>query len=655
MCLVIISWKTFYACGTEAIQNSGCTLATKDGLTFDLSGLSVNLTQVNGTSNGRNYTYAVQLCSGSRINTQCGVLDEDEIRVVQFDHGACRSLGKGKGKIRYADGDLTLTYEMGDSCHSNFHRTSIINFVCPETVDKPSSSNQLRFLNEDNCLYEFEWITPLACGMKMSGAANCQFELAGKKYNFAPLVGESDKNWVTLDENEDTACFMINPCGELFLTEDSHSPAEYCNYRVAPQSGCAGCSACQIQTKGGAKCIGKFNLQDSSSLSSVDGNVLTVQGSASDEEDSPVAVVHYVCKTGDFNTPPVFVDITNERFYEFHWATVAACPLGIHTGEKCTVTHESSGYVFNISSLSSSEFAFTSSDGQYDYTVSLCGSLKDGCGDNSNSAACQVFNEHMKSMGGANSTLTYSDGTLFLQYHNGEACSSGSKRNTTVLLECDSRAHKPTIAAVNEVNHCEYAVELHTKLACPPPFRTTECVHFGKNQTHDFSVLAKSIGNWQTEDGHGSVYYIGLCQPLNGVAGCGPLSAVCQAKTVGGKTEYTSLGQASSVQFSVPEDSGSASNGNHVVMTYSSHVTGGKCTKVYSRIEFICNLFAEAEVSIVHTYCMYIFLQVMYIVCITYVLQYVKFSLSFSPFLPPSLPPSRHLLPVWPSLPIWRR
>ena len=110
--------------------------------------------QVIGTSpDNHNYTYTLQLCSGNRVNTQCGILDTFGVRVAQIDytdHGVCRSLGVGDGKLRYADGALSLTYEMGDSGHSNFHRTSISNFVCPESVKKSSNSNQLRFLSEDS-------------------------------------------------------------------------------------------------------------------------------------------------------------------------------------------------------------------------------------------------------------------------------------------------------------------------------------------------------------------------------------------------------------------------------------------------------------------------------------------------------------------------
>ena len=506
----------------------------------------------------------------------------------------CHSLGRGDGKIRYADGVLSLTYPMGDSCHSNFHRTTTINFVCPESVNQGSSSNQIRFLNEDSCLYEFEWTTPLACGSQTSGASDCQFELSGNTYNFAPLMGESDKNWVAVDEEEDTECYMVNPCGELSVTEDSHSPADYCNDRVAPQSGCVGCSVCQIRRDGGTKCIGKFDLQDPTTLSSIDGNVLTIQGNSTSKTDPSVAVVHYVCKTGDFSTPPVFVDITNEKYYEFHWTTMAACPQGIHVGEKCAVQHETTGYMFNATSLSG-QYSFTSADKYYTYDVSICGALKEGCHSNSKAGACQKYNSHERTLGHSNSSLTYSDGTLFLQYRGGDTCTNGGERNATVLLECDVQAHKPTIAAVNEVNHCEYAIEMHTKLACPPAYRATECIHFDKNHTYDFSELAKSVGNWQAEDSRGSQYYINLCQPLNKVAGCSPLAAVCRVRSVGGKTEYTNLGWASSAAFSVAGQSGNEKK-SRVVLTYTTDVTNDKCSKVYSRIEFICSASSDGEV-----------------------------------------------------------
>ena len=101
LCLVVVSWYTYYACGTDAVQSTGCTLTSANGQSFDLTGLSADLMQVNRTSPDKhNYTYAIQLCTGDRVNTQCGILDLNEVRVAQIDyqnHGVCRSLGGGMG------------------------------------------------------------------------------------------------------------------------------------------------------------------------------------------------------------------------------------------------------------------------------------------------------------------------------------------------------------------------------------------------------------------------------------------------------------------------------------------------------------------------------------------------------------------------------
>ena len=178
---------------------------------------------------------------------------------------------------------------------------------------------------------------------------------------------------------------------------------------------------------------------------------------------------------------------------------------------------------------------------------------------------------------------------------------------------CDSQAHRPTIAAVNEVNHCQYAVELHTKHACPPAFRATECIHFDQGHTYDFSELSKSVGNWQAEGPDGSIYYINLCQSLNRVAGCSPLSAVCRARTAGGKTEFTDLGSGASASFKVTGGSGDEKK-NRVVLSYSSEVPHSTCGKVYTPLEFICNPSAGPEVRY-----MYYWFIILSSTCLSYV------------------------------------
>ncbi len=601
LCFIDINWYTTYACGTSAYQSTGCQLTTGGGVTFDLSGLGGKLTTLTPSSGGKDYRYEVQICNGTTITTECGQTPPPDIRLAQFDNEVCHSLGSGKGKLRYVDGSLSLTYFLGATCHSNFARTSVINFVCPEDVNNASSNAEaISFLSEENCFYEFEWVTPLACGSSTSGASDCQFDLSGSSYNFAPLVGTEDKNWVALDARSETACFMLNPCGELAVTEDTMSPTEYCNGRVAPAT-CLPSSVCEIKTDGTVNRIGSFDLQNASLLTTVDKHVLTVTGQG---DATHIPVVHYVCKTGDLTSPPVFVEVTNNIFYEFHWTTFAACPQGIQSGSDCMVTHDATGFKFNLSSLSPSMLTFT--DDVYSYDIAVCAHVDDtsACHDrDSNTGLCQsqTSGASSKVLGVANSTLVYADGTLKLHYNGGDQCKSTPHRNSTILFDCDSNAHKPVVSSVTEVDYCQYVVEVGTKLACPPAYRATECIHFdNQGNSYDFSDLAKLVGNWQAQGPDGSLYYINVCHPVNLVGSCSPLSAVCRVRnTALLGTEYANLGLASSAAFKVFHHNETEAR-HSVVLTYNftrAGVSAGQCDTVETRVEFICNgnIFMEVR------------------------------------------------------------
>ena len=560
--------------------------------------------ETSGSTGTASYQYQLQICNGTSINPVCGRNSDSQapIRVAQIDSehgGICKALGVGDGKIRFADGTLTLTYSLGDKCHSNFARTSVINFVCPEDLGNATTevqASQVRYLTEENCFYEFEWVTPLACGSTTSGASDCQFKLQESNYNFAPLVGSADKNWVAVDDDPSTACFMINPCGELSVTNRSQSATDYCNNNLAPMQ-CAGSSVCQILNNGTVLPTGRFNLQNASSFTSVDKNVLTILGSG---DAGRTAVVHYVCKPGDLTTPPVFINETNPNFFEFHWTTFAACPLGVQVGQDCMVTNEATGFTFNLFSLSVVEYGF--GGGDYKYEVAVCAELNNTVCTHTHSALCQTDKDgRAVSMGVVNNTLIYADGTLKLHYQNGSKCSTWPHRNSTILFECDINAHTPTIGSIEEADHCQYVVEMQTKLACPPAYRVRECIHFDKNgTTYDFSSLSKTAGNWETRGPDGSVYYINVCQALNKIGGCSPLSSVCRVRQTDASVKYTTLGLASSANFTVVHQTKKHS----VVLTYSftrANPPRGECEVETTSIELVCNSSTSGEVSAIHS------------------------------------------------------
>ena len=591
LCLVVINWYTSYGCSISAIESSSCQLVTGAGLSFDLSPLKDSVFEVNSTLPGGNaFTYELQICgSPSSINTDCGrPPSSPSIHVAQFDSdasGVCRSLGQSTGKLRYADRSLTLTYTGGDPCQSNYKRTSVINFVCPETL-KNTVNNSLTFLSEDSCYYQFQWVTPLACGSRSSGDF-CNLQVGNRSYSFTSLALDAGQNWVAVDDEPETACYMLDPCGELEVTLEKYTPTQYCESRKAPPT-CAKSSVCQIRVNGSAVPLGRFDLTDTATVTPVDSHVFSVRAKDGDQRPS---VVRHVCKPGDLASVPVHVGTLSGGTHEFHWASAAACPTGTSVGDDCAVTQEGTGFVFDLSPISS--IAFNRSDQGFSYEIAVCGPVNSTHCDDRSAGVCQRSGaSEYKSAGQYSDALSYVDGSLKLVYSNGTACRKvpGARRNSTLLFQCDRHAHSPVVSSVAEVNYCQYLVEVSTKLACPPAFRATECIYISpEGDKFDFSPLVKSSGGWQASGPRGATVHMNLCQPLSGRVGCHPLASVCSVGgSAGGSTGYRTLGLAGSANFSFVRD--------HIVLKYNftdPQPEAGECGVVETMIEFVCSNASE--------------------------------------------------------------
>ena len=588
LCLVVVNWYTSYGCSVSSFQSTGCKLATGDGLTFDLSPLKDTVVELNATVRGHLYTYELQICgSSSSINTDCGRDPSPSIHVAQFDPdggGVCRSLGQSVGKLRYSDRALALTYSGGDSCQTNYKRTSVINFVCPQTL-KGSDNNSVTFLSEDSCYYEFQWVTPLACGSRSSGGDFCDLQIGNRSYSFASLALDAGQNWVAIDDEPETACYMLDPCGELEVTQETYTPTQYCEHRKAPPT-CAKSSICQIPVNGSAVPLGRFDLRDGTTVTPVDSHVFSV---LSKDADKRPAVVRHVCKPGDLSSVPVHVGTLPGGTHEFHWVSAAACPTGTSVGDDCAVTQEGTGFVFDLSPISS--VTYNRSDQGFSYDVAVCSPLNGSRCVDPNVGVCQQSGGGYKSAGQYSTALSYIDGSLKLVYYGGTACSKGANayRNSTLVFQCDRFAHTPAVTSVTEVGYCQYLVEVATKLACPPAFRATECIYVSpEGDKFDFSSLVKPSGSWQASGPGGSTVHINLCQPLSGRPGCHPLASVCSVR---GGSVYSNLGLAGTANFSFVRD--------HIVLRYNftdPQSSDGQCSVVESMIEFLCSN-ASGQVS----------------------------------------------------------
>ena len=550
------------------------------------------------------YTYSFLLCQGSF--SSCDPQVPSGTRVVQRENNVCRSLGTGNGYLRYADGSLTLTFHNGDSCHSNFRRTSEITFLCPDDLDadtRSSRNNTVKFLEEEDCFYLFEWVTDAACGTKDSGVASCQFEVSNLGlYDFAPLVGTQDTTWVGLSSDESYPCFLVSPCGKLSVSDARFSSStDYCTANSgtvlkAPKE-CDGASVCAIMADG-VIAIGLFDLSKLSNIKAIDKNVISVSGTYHNN----TAIIHYLCKPGDLASAPVFVGVIEQTIFEFHWRTFAACPKGVTFGSSCSVTYQ--GYLFNLTSIPVLKFR----DGVHSYNISVCSALPSSstlCTDDPNvkAAICQYSSVNSKHyvLGQSNSTLVYEDGVLKLNYSGGGQCHHVSvSRSTMVLFICDDSAHVASVTSVTE-DDCTYVVEVRTKLACPVASRASECTFHYQDHSYDFSALSRSSGqgNWETRGRDRALYIINICQPVNLATGCHPLAGVCRTKLVRDTMTYANLGIASNATFKHVNDS----HGGHVQLVYEYtpvEGSGSACATWRTTIELYCSDSSEVRMLAVY-------------------------------------------------------
>ena len=501
-----------HACDVKSVQSSTCSLRTPFGVAFDLN----NLPEQTVTSPTNKYIYDLKLCKNEGLNTKCGRTDDTSIiHSTQTDvhSGACVVIGKGNGKLRYADNSLNLVYTLGDTCHNGMARTTIITFVCTSHVTNNCTDNCLSFITENHCIYEFEWITSLACNS--ISTSNCKFLVGNVNYDFGALTAGNSGTYAVMSSSDFSVCYLIKPCGLLEVTNEIYTPSQYCNERKAPLN-CSGSSICQIKKFGNPIGIplGVFSLHDATTLGTIDYSVISV--STLPLFNGKSAQIQYVCQVGTLLTTPVYIGHLTSNITEFHWYTYAACPQKLIIGSNCVVTEPTTGFKFDLSPLASQTYHFNDSTNKYVYHIQMCSQLpvQYGCGNNS--GICQKTVDHSFSAGQPSSRLIYENSNLKLVFANGSSCSDGSKRETTVVFFCDTMASVAVVQKVYEVRHCNYLVEMKTKLACPPAYQSNECVFFSANGANfDLFELGRSIGNWEAQSSDGSVYLINVCRPLN--------------------------------------------------------------------------------------------------------------------------------------------
>ncbi|CAG8448322.1 21416_t:CDS:2 [Dentiscutata erythropus] len=136
-------------------------------LTYDLSGLK-RTEDWKIESKDFNYKFRMSVC---RALNDPGNVKQKENAGVWGSKTSEENLGNYNMTPYLIDDMLFLKYEGGENNYckttdSTYFYTSLIRFICDQTVDKSNPPKLINVFND--CAFWFEWRTPIACPVKMN-------------------------------------------------------------------------------------------------------------------------------------------------------------------------------------------------------------------------------------------------------------------------------------------------------------------------------------------------------------------------------------------------------------------------------------------------------------------------------------------------------
>ncbi|XP_047625757.1 cation-independent mannose-6-phosphate receptor [Phacochoerus africanus] len=589
-CRYEVEWVTEYACPRDYLESRNCSLSSEQhDITIDLQPLS-RVGDAPYTCEGGEYVFSLSVCGGAETPL-CNEKDTAVCQVKKAVSTQAKVAGRLQNQtLRYSDGDLTLIYFGGDECSSGFQRMSVINFECNKTAGNNGKGAPV-FTGEVDCTYFFTWDTRYAC-VEEKEALLCGVADGRQRFDLSALArhSELEQNWEAVDGSQRGA-------------EKKHFFVNICR-RVLQEGQARGCpedaAVCAVD-ESGSKNLGKF-------ISSPIREKGNIQLSYSDGDECGGGKrintnITLICKPGDLESAPVLrTSRADGCFYEFEWYTAAACVLSRTEGDNCTVFDSQAGFSFDLSPLTKTNGAYKVETEKYEFYINVCGAVSaSAC--QPDSGACQVSKSDKKSwnLGRSNAKLSYYDGMIQLNYHDGTPYNNERRtpRATLITFLCDRDAGVG-LPEYQEEDNSTYNFRWYTSYACPE--EPLECVVTDPStlEQYDLSSLAKSEGgrggNWYALDSAGPhstwrKYYINVCRPLNPVPGCDRYASACQMKYESHQGSFSETVSISNLGVAkagpVVENSGS------LVLEYvngsACTTSDGRRTTYTTRIHLVCS------------------------------------------------------------------
>ncbi|XP_074663133.1 cation-independent mannose-6-phosphate receptor-like, partial [Tubulanus polymorphus] len=569
-------WQTEAACPIENVMSKAddCTLKDpKSNFEFNLKPLT--LKDGNGydvESLDKTKKFKLNICGAVK---SCGKVQNKDASVCLVGNtGSNKALGMINKTIHYSDGDLVLKYVGNLDVSTGVVTIVKITFRC----DKDVPLGKPRFIKKSNYVYEFEFVTSLACSpAPVDCTVTDQF---GDEYDLKALSKRTD-NWIIPDNrpSHTDLRYEINICRPVNPHQGSNCPG-------GPIGGC--------QTSTTSKTSYNMGYIQSKPHAAGNGTIILryLNGSPChmNTEKATRRSTKIIFYCSDTESDPSFGGESEDCEYTFNWRTPRACSIKRVKGNDCKVTDPLYHREFDLSDLKKKSGDYSVSGNGYVFLLNVCGPLNTGTGVCAGAGVCQTKTSQnlIINAGKSSSAVTYEDGVLGLEYVNGKAnCHGKYERRTIIKFQCDHSTSGLTGPTYKEERgDCTYVFEWFTSNACPP-FKIGSCsLTATDGKFYDLSELVKTRDNYVSTQLAGDKYVINVCSSIVHTKGilCPPNAASCliHRDVTSNKTTYTNLGEYNDHMLSV------TSNG----ILRLTYINGEKCSTGKTRktvIDLICS------------------------------------------------------------------
>ncbi|XP_068088128.1 cation-independent mannose-6-phosphate receptor [Hyperolius riggenbachi] len=489
-CIYMFQWRTPRAC--PPFKPIDCSFKDSDGNSYDLSSLSLYTGNWDVEAHsGSNQRYRLNICKP--------LMSEVGPASCPYGAAACliegtkaTNLGEPVTGPKWENTVAVLQYKNGDVCPDGIRkRTTTIRFMCD--MDQIDSRPQLITALE-NCDYNFLWMTPAACKLKINTHGDCRVQNPATGHLF-DLSSLSHKDGYVLKDHERSV--QINICNAL-------------------KSGSCNAETGVCVTDGG-KHVSAGKAQ--SQLTYSDQTIRLVY-EGGDQCGSNPSIKHqsvftFVCVADMLaGSQPSLVSFNEDTCtWQFIWQTPLACEKQI----KCSVQNGTSE--IDLSPLVKRKGYYevlqsADHDDSADFYINICEPLNEVKNVNcpAGAAVCMVTSAQAVAIGhpAGPSEIDIARQTVSIKMESPTPCEMDKQQNysTIIIFSCSMGTDLGSPKLVQQ-STCNYVFEWRTPLVCPDDEHFSGCALVDQQLHYTFNLSSLSGMTYQTPGPN--PYYIGVC------------------------------------------------------------------------------------------------------------------------------------------------